>query len=67
MCDRIALCIHEAFNAASDLTLFTATSFNQTINALLLGTQQVQEGSERQIVHGRTQIVHYTYELPRYS
>lgn len=63
MCDRIALCIHEAFNAASDLTLFTATSFDQAIDALLLGTQ-VQEGSERQIVHGRTQIVHYTYELP---
>jgi hypothetical protein len=66
VCDRIALCIHEAFNAASDLTLFTATSFDQAIDALLLGTQ-VQEGSERQIVHGRTQIVHYTYELPRYS
>jgi hypothetical protein len=63
VCDRIALCIHEAFNAASDLTLFTATSFDQAIDALLLGTQ-VQEGSERQIVHGRTQIVHYTYELP---
>ena len=63
MCDRIALCIHEAFNAASDLTLFTATSFDQAIDALLLGTQ-VQEGSERQIVHGRTQIVHYMYELP---
>lgn len=43
MCDRIALCIHEAFNAASDLTLFTATSFNQTIDALLLGTHKYRK------------------------